>query len=304
MVENVIIIGSGPAGLTSAIYTSREEFSPLVISGTNAGGQLLLTSSVENYPAFPDGIFGPDLIALMRKQAEKFGGRFIEGDVVSVDFKSNPLKVKTTYGNYESKTVIVATGASAKWLGIPSESAFIGKGVSSCATCDAPFFKNKSVIVVGGGDTAMEDSLFLTKFVKSVTIVHRRNEFRASKIMQERILSNQKVSVVYNSVVEEVKGDTKVRGVVIRNVETNNTSELQTDGVFVAIGHTPNTSFLKGQLELDSKGFIVTAEEVKTDIPGVFVAGDAADKKYRQAVTAAGSGAKAALEVREYLQNH
>ncbi len=300
----MIIIGSGPAGLTSAIYTSREEFSPLVISGTNAGGQLLLTSSVENYPAFPDGIFGPDLIALMRKQAEKFGGRFIEGDVVSVDFKSNPLKVKTTYGNYESKTVIVATGASAKWLGIPSESAFIGKGVSSCATCDAPFFKNKSVIVVGGGDTAMEDSLFLTKFVKSVTIVHRRNEFRASKIMQERILSNQKVSVVYNSVVEEVKGDTKVRGVVIRNVETNNTSELQTDGVFVAIGHTPNTSFLKGQLELDSKGFIVTAEEVKTDIPGVFVAGDAADKKYRQAVTAAGSGAKAALEVREYLQNH
>ena len=304
MVENVIIIGSGPAGLTSAIYTSREEFSPLVISGTNAGGQLLLTSSVENYPAFPDGILGPDLIALMRKQAEKFGARFIEGDVVSVDFKSNPLKVKTTYGNYESKTVIVATGASAKWLGIPSESAFIGKGVSSCATCDAPFFKNKSVIVVGGGDTAMEDSLFLTKFVKSVTIVHRRNEFRASKIMQERILSNQKVSVVYNSVVEEVKGDTKVRGVVIRNVETNNTSELQTDGVFVAIGHTPNTSFLKGQLELDSKGFIVTAEEVKTDIPGVFVAGDAADKKYRQAVTAAGSGAKAALEVREYLQNH
>ncbi|MCL4420944.1 MAG: thioredoxin-disulfide reductase [Candidatus Thermoplasmatota archaeon] len=304
MVENVIIIGSGPAGLTSAIYTSREEFSPLVISGTNAGGQLLLTSSVENYPAFPDGILGPDLIALMRKQAEKFGARFIEGDVVSVDFKSNPLKVKTTYGNYESKTVIVATGASAKWLGIPSESAFIGKGVSSCATCDAPFFKNKSVIVVGGGDTAMEDSLFLTKFVKSVTIVHRRNEFRASKIMQERILSNQKVSVVYNSVVEEVKGDTKVRGVVIRNVETNNTSELQTDGVFVAIGHSPNTSFLKGQLELDSKGFIVTAEEVKTDIPGVFVAGDAADKKYRQAVTAAGSGAKAALEVREYLQNH
>ena len=304
MVENVIIIGSGPAGLTSAIYTSREEFSPIVISGTNAGGQLLLTSSVENYPAFPDGILGPDLIALMRKQAEKFGARFIEGDVVSVDFKSNPLKVKTTYGNYESKTVIVATGASAKWLGIPSESAFIGKGVSSCATCDAPFFKNKSVVVVGGGDTAMEDSLFLTKFVKSVTIVHRRNEFRASKIMQERILSNQKVSVVYNSVVEEVKGDTKVRGVVIRNVETNNTSELQTDGVFVAIGHTPNTSFLKGQLELDSKGFIVTAEEVKTDIPGVFVAGDAADKKYRQAVTAAGSGAKAALEVREYLQNH
>ena len=304
MVENVIIIGSGPAGLTSAIYTSREEFSPIVISGTNAGGQLLLTSSVENYPAFPDGILGPDLIALMRKQAEKFGARFIEGDVVSVDFKSNPLKVKTTYGNYESKTVIVATGASAKWLGIPSESAFIGKGVSSCATCDAPFFKNKSVIVVGGGDTAMEDSLFLTKFVKSVTIVHRRNEFRASKIMQERILSNQKVSVVYNSVVEEVKGDTKVRGVVIRNVETNNTSELQTDGVFVAIGHSPNTSFLKGQLELDSKGFIVTAEEVKTDIPGVFVAGDAADKKYRQAVTAAGSGAKAALEVREYLQNH
>ena len=304
MVENVIIIGSGPAGLTSAIYTSREEFSPLVISGTNAGGQLLLTSSVENYPAFPDGILGPDLIALMRKQAEKFGARFIEGDVVSVDFKSNPLKVKTTYSNYESKTVIVATGASAKWLGIPSESAFIGKGVSSCATCDAPFFKNKSVVVVGGGDTAMEDSLFLTKFVKSVTIVHRRNEFRASKIMQDRILSNQKVSVIYNSIVEEVKGDTKVRGVVIRNVETNSTSELQTDGVFVAIGHSPNTSFLKGQLELDSKGFIVTEEEVKTAIPGVFVAGDAADKKYRQAVTAAGSGAKAALEVREYLQNH
>ena len=304
MVENVIIIGSGPAGLTSAIYTSREEFSPLVISGTNAGGQLLLTSSVENYPAFPDGILGPDLITLMRKHAEKFGARFAEGDVISVDFKGNPLKIKTTYGNYESKTVIVATGASAKWLGIPSESSFIGKGVSSCATCDAPFFKNKSVVVVGGGDTAMEDSLFLTKFVKSVTIVHRRNEFRASKIMQERVLSNQKVSVIYNAVVEEVKGDMKVRSVVIRDVETNKTSELQTDGVFVAIGHTPNTNFLTGQLELDSKGFIVTTEEVKTAIPGVFVAGDAADKKYRQAITAAGSGAKAALEVREYLQNH
>ncbi len=304
LVENVVIIGSGPAGLTSAIYMAREEFSPLVISGTNAGGQLLLTSSVENYPAFPDGILGPDLISLMRKHAEKFGTRFAEGDVEKIDLKSRPFKINTSYGSYETKTLIIATGASAKWLGIASEGKFIGKGVSSCATCDAPFFKNKEVVVVGGGDTAMEDTLFLTKFVKSVTIVHRRSEFKASRIMQERVLSNPKVKVVLDSVVEEVKGDSKVREVSIKNVKTNQITDLPTDGVFVAIGHTPNTAFVDGQLELDSNGFIVTRDEVKTAIPGVYVAGDAADKKYRQAVTAAGSGAKAALEVRDFLQSH
>jgi len=304
LVENVIIIGSGPAGLTSAIYTAREEFSPLVISGTNAGGQLLLTSSVENYPAFPDGILGPDLISLMRRHAEKFGARFVDGDVESIDLGNRPFKINTTYGTYESKALIIATGASARWLGIPSEGRFIGKGVSSCATCDAPFFKNKDVVVVGGGDTAMEDSLFLTKFVKTVTIVHRRDSFRASKIMQERTLSNPKIKVVFDSIVEEVRGDFKVRGIVIRNVKTNQTTELSADGVFVAIGHTPNTDFVKGQLKTDSNGFIVTVDEVKTAVQGVYVAGDACDRKYRQAITAAGSGAKAALEVRSFLQEN
>lgn len=303
MAEGVIIIGSGPAGLSAALYTAREDFKPLVITGVNAGGQLLLTTTVENYPAFPDGVQGAELIDLMRKQAEKFGTRFIADDVIGVDFSSRPFKIKTHSGQYEANSLIVATGASAKWLGIESEKKFIGKGVSSCATCDAPFFKNKNVIVVGGGDTAMEDSLFLTKFVNSVTIVHRRDQFRASKIMQERVLSNQKIKVVWDSGIDEIIGNDKVSGVKIRNLKTDQVTEMGIDGIFVAIGYAPNTKFLEGSLPLDDKGYIITKEEVETDIEGVFVAGDDADHIYRQAATAAGSGVKAALKVREYLQN-
>ncbi len=303
MTEDVIIIGSGPAGLSAAIYTAREDFKPVVITGVNAGGQLLLTTTVENFPGFPDGVYGSEIIDLMRKQADKFGSRFVAEDVTEVDFSSKPLKVKTPGKTYEANSVIIATGASAKWLGIESEKKFIGKGVSSCATCDAPFFKNKDVIVVGGGDTAMEDSLFLTKFVNSVTIVHRRDQFRASRIMQERVMSNKKIKIVWDSTVEEVLGDAKVTSARIKNVKSGETSTLKADGVFVAIGYEPNTKFLKGKLKLDEKGYIVTKDEVETDVPGVFVAGDVADSIYRQAITAASSGTKAALRVREYLQN-
>ncbi len=303
MAENLIIIGSGPAGLTAALYTAREDFKPLVITGVEAGGQLLLTTTVENFPAFPDGIYGSELIDLMRKQAEKFGTRFIGENVEEVDFSSKPYKIKASSAIYEANCVIIATGASAKWLGIPSEKQFIGKGVSSCATCDAPFFKNKNVIVVGGGDTAMEDSLFLTKFVNSVTIVHRRDAFRASKIMQERVLSNPKIKVIWDSAVEEIRGEGKVSSVKLKNLKTGETKEMPVDGVFVAIGYKPNTDFLKGKLELDQNGYIIAKDEVKTAIEGVYVAGDVADHIYKQAVTAAASGTKAALEARAYLQS-
>ena len=302
MAEDLIIIGSGPAGLTAAIYTAREDFKPLVITGLSSGGQLLLTTKVENYPAFPDGIDGPELVESMRKQAEKFGARFANEDVVDIDFSSKPIKIKTSSGEYEANAVIIATGASAKWLGIPSEQKYIGKGISSCATCDAPFFKGKNVIVVGGGDTAMEDSLFLTKFVESVTIVHRRGEFRASKIMQGRVLSNPKIKVIWDSEVAEVLGNGKVTGVKIKNVKSGEVTEMNVDGVFVAIGYAPNTKFLQGKLKLDEQGYIITKDEVLTDIEGVFVAGDVSDRKYRQAITAAGSGSKAALEARAYIQ--
>ncbi|MCL4371825.1 thioredoxin-disulfide reductase [Candidatus Marsarchaeota archaeon] len=303
MVDNLIIIGSGPAGLTAALYTAREDFKPLVITGVEAGGQLLLTTTVENFPGFPNGIYGSELIDLMRKQAEKFGARFLGENVEGIDLSSKPYKVTTQSGSFEANSIIIATGASAKWLNIPSEKQFIGKGISSCATCDAPFFKGKNVVVVGGGDTAMEDSLFLTKFVNSVTIVHRRDAFRASKIMQERVLSNPKIKVIWNAEVLEVKGNGKVNAVVIKDVKTGATKEMQADGLFVAIGYKPNTDFLKGKLKLDEAGYIVTKDEVKTDVEGVYVAGDVADHVYRQAVTAAASGTKAALEVRAYLQN-
>lgn len=303
MVENVIILGGGPAGLTAALYAARDGFDPLVISGVNAGGQLLLTTTVENFPGFTDGIQGPELMDKLKRQAEKFGARFVQNDVTEVDFSSKPYKVKVGSQEYEGKSIIVATGASAKWIGIESESKFIGRGVSSCATCDAPFFKGKNVIVVGGGDTAMEDSIFLTRFANSVTIVHRRDAFRASKIMQDKALSNPKIKVLWNSTVEEIIGDKKVSGVKIKNVVTNELTEMPIDGVFVAVGYKPNTDFLNGKLPLDAKGYIITKEEVKTDLPGVFVAGDVADHVYRQAITAAGSGTKAALEARAYLQS-
>ena len=302
MPENVVIIGSGCAGLAAAIYTAREEFMPLVISGFSKGGQLMLATRVENYPGFPEGIQGPDLVAGMRKQAESFGARFVDEDIEDLDLSSRPFKVKTASKGYEALSVIIATGASARLLGIPSEGLYIGKGVSTCATCDGPFFKDKDVIVVGGGDTAMMDSYFLTRFVKSVTIVHRRNAFRASKILQERVLKNGKIKVLWNSTVEEVIGDrSRVTGARIKNVETKEITTIPIGGIFIAIGEDPSTGFLKGKLKLDEQGYVITRDEVLTDIDGVFVAGDVADRTYRQAVTAASSGVKAALQVRGYL---
>ncbi len=303
MVENVIIIGSGPAGLSAALYTAREGFGPLVIAGTDEGGQLILTTVVENYPAFPDGIDGTELINRMRKQAEKQGARFEHGYVKDVDFSSRPFKVFTETGVHEAKCVIVCSGASSVWLGLESETRFRGRGVSSCATCDAPLFKNKDVVVVGGGDTAMEDSLFLTKFANSITILHRRDEFRASKVMQKRVLSNSKIKVVWNTIVEDIKGSTKVESVSTKNVKTGERLEIKTDGVFVAIGHKPNTDFLKGKLDLDGNGYVVVSNSIETKIKGVYVGGDVADPVYKQAITAAGTGTMCALKVREFLQN-
>ena len=301
MTENVIIIGSGPAGLSAAIYTAREGFSPLVIGGFEAGGQLELTSVVENMPGFPEGVNGPDLITLMRKQAERFGARFIDQNVTSVNFKIKPFKVYSENNSYDATCVIVATGASTKWLGIDSERKFVGKGVSSCATCDAPLFKNKNVIVVGGGDTALEDAIFLTRFAKSVTVVHRRGELRASKIMQDHAFANPKITFTFNTTLKEIKGNGTVNSVVLTDTTSNKDREMATDGVFIAIGHEPNSSVFRGQLTVDDQGYIVTKDEVKTEIDGIYVAGDVADRVYKQAGTASGSGIKAALEVRSYL---
>jgi thioredoxin reductase (NADPH) len=300
--ENVIIIGAGCAGLSAAIYTSREGFRPLVIGGTAQGGQLMLTTLVENYPGFANGVMGPELMAQMRKQAERFGTRFVDTEVVDVDFSARPFRVKTSSGNYDALSVIIATGASSKLLGIPSEARYMGKGVSMCSTCDAPFFKGKDVVVVGGGDTAMEDSLFLTRFASSVTIVHRRDKFRASRIMQDKVLGNEKVRVLWNSTVEEITGDgNRVTGVRIRNEQTGEVKSIPIGGVFIAIGHVPTTKFLEGKLELDERGYIIAKDEVLTKIDGVFVAGDAADPFYKQAVTSASGGVKAALRVRDYF---
>ena len=301
MAEKLIIIGGGPAGLSAAIYAAREGFEPLVIAGFAAGGQLLLTTVVENFPGFPDGIDGPEIIMKMREQAEKFGARFVNENATGVDFSSRPYKIMADSKTYEAETVIVATGADSMWIGIESEKQFMGRGVSSCATCDGPFYKGKEVIVVGGGDSAMEEALFLTRFANSVKIVHRRDAFRASKIMQEKVLNNAKVSVLWNSEVDKIKGDKKVSSVVIKDVNTGEKKELPVDGVFVAIGHRPNTEIFKGKLKMDEKGYLVTKNEVETDIEGVFVAGDVFDSYYRQAVTASAGGVKAALKVREHF---
>lgn len=300
--ENVVIIGSGPAGLTAAIYAARAELKPVVISGMQPGGQITLTTMVENFPGFPDGIMGPDLMDNMRKQAERFGTRFIDEEVIEVDFKSKPFTIKTDSQEIKTKTVIIASGAVAKWLGVPGEKEFMGKGVSGCATCDGFFFRGKEVVVVGGGDTALEDALYLTKFANTVTIIHRRDQFRASKIMQQKVFSNQKIKVIWDSVVAEIKGDSKVTGVKIKNVKTGEEKELKTDGVFVAIGHSPATEIFKGQIEIDDQGFIVKKENTETSVKGVFVAGDVADRRYKQAIVAAGEGAKAAIDVEKYLQ--
>lgn len=303
MVEKVVIIGSGPAGLSAAIYTSREGFEPLLLAGTTGGGQLELTTAVENFPGFPDGIQGPELIVSLKKQAEKFGTRFVYEDVTDVDFSGRPLIVKAGNKKYEAESIIIATGANAKTLGIKSERRLMGKGVSTCGTCDGPFFRNKDVIVIGGGDTAMEDSIFLTNFANMVTVVHRRDTLRASKIMQEKAFANKKIRFIWDTGIEEILGDKNVTGIRLKNLKTNETSEMKIDGVFMAIGYSPNTKVFEGKLKLDDMGYLVTKDEVMTDIEGVFIAGDVADRFYRQAVTASGSGVKCALHVREYLSD-
>ena len=302
MIYDVIVIGSGPAGLTAAVYSGRALLKTLVIAGAVPGGQLMLTTEVENFPGFEEPVLGPDLIQRMTKQAERFGAEFVQDDATSVDFKTRPLKVKTASETYESNAVIIATGASAKWLGLDSETRLRGKGVSSCATCDGFFFRGKDTVTIGGGDVAMEDTIFLTKFVNHATIVHRRKELRASKILQERAFKNPKISFVWDTIVEEVLGDRKVEGVRIRNVKTGKQDVLKCDGVFIAIGHQPNTAMFQGQIELDQKGYVVISQGTATSVEGVFAGGDARDFHYRQAVTAAGDGCRAAMDAEYYLE--
>ena len=299
---DVIIIGSGPAGLTAAIYAGRALVKTLVVGGRTMGGQLMLTSGVENFPGFADAVQGPTLMMEMRKQAERFGAEIVDEDVDSVDFSGKPLKVAVGERVHTAKAVIVSTGSSAKWLGLPSETKLRGKGVSSCATCDGYFFRGKRIIVIGGGDTAIEEALFLTKYATEVTVIHRRGELRATKIMQRRALTNEKIRFVWNSVAEEILGEIKVEGVKVRDVNTRELSIIACDGVFVAIGHQPNTKIFDGQIALDEKGYILAQRGTKTSADGVFVAGDVHDYKYRQAVTAAGEGCKAAMDALAYLE--
>ncbi len=299
---DILIIGSGPAGLTSAIYAGRALVKTLVLGGRLAGGQLMLTSGVENFPGFSEGVQGPDLMMEMRKQAERFGAKIIDEDVGSVNFTSRPIQAFAGDSTYTAKAMIIATGSSAKWLGLASEVKLRGRGVSSCATCDGYFFKDKRVVVVGGGDTALEESLFLTKYASEVMLVHRRDKFRASKIMQSRVASNPKIKLILNSVVEDVLGTNKVEGVRIRNVKMNDQSIVSCDGLFVAIGFQPNTKMFEGQIELDEKGYAIVKGETESSVQGVFVAGDVRDYRYRQAVTAAGEGCKAAMDALAYLE--
>jgi len=299
---SLVIIGSGPAGLTAAIYAVRGGLHVKVVEGTDLGGQLMLTSEVENYPGFPEPIVGPDLMTLMRKQAERFGVEFIPGEATGVDFTRRPLQVKANKSVYEADAVIVATGASSRWLGLASEKRLRGKGVSSCATCDGYFFKNKDVVVVGGGDTAVEDAIFLSKIARNVTVIHRRDVLRAAKLVQERAFKIENIKFLWSSVVEEILGDQQVEGVKVKDLKTGRVYEYRCDAVFIAIGHTPNTEIFRGQLELDEMGYIKIQNRTKTSCEGVFAAGDVVDRVYRQAVTAAGSGCQAAMDAIRYLQ--
>ncbi len=304
MTEKVIIVGSGPAGLTAAIYAARADLNPLMFEGSQAGGQLMLTTEVENFPGFPDGILGPDLMDQMRKQAERFETRIETVDVTRVDFSARPLKVWVGADEHQTQAVIVSTGASARWLGIPGEERLRGRGVSACATCDGFFFRDRDIVVVGGGDSAMEEALFLTKFASKVTIIHRRDEFRASAIMAKRVMEHPKVEVIWDSVVEEMMGGDELTGVRIRNVRTDSITEMSTEGLFVAIGHSPNTEIFRGQLDMDDVGYLILRGDgsTATSVDGVFAAGDVADPTYRQAITAAGTGCQAAIDVERWLR--
>ena len=299
---DVIIVGAGPAGYTAAIYTARASLKTLMVTGTTPGGQLLLTSEVENFPGFRNGILGPELMEEMKEQAKRFGVEMIQEFVTKADLGGQPKKVWVNKEEYEAKTIIIATGASANWLGLKNETRLMGKGISSCATCDGFFFKDQKVVVVGGGDSAMEEALTLAKLCEHVTIVHRRDEFRASKIMQDRVLKNKKISVQWDSEVVDVLGKDMVEGVKLKNIKTGKTRELSCKGFFVAIGHTPATELFKSVLDVDSKGYLVTKDGVKTVLEGVYAAGDVADPHYRQAITAAGDGCRAALEAERYIQ--
>lgn len=303
-VEKVIIIGSGPAGLTAAVYTSRALLNPLMIEGEEAGGQLMITTDVENYPGFAEGVTGPALMEQMRKQAERFGTRFITRNVTKVDLMSRPFKVWVGEELHLAKSVIISTGASAKYLGLPSEKAFYNKGVSACATCDGAFFRNVEVAVIGGGDTAMEEANFLTRFASKVYIVHRRDTFRASKFMAERALKNPKIQPIWDSAVEEITGDKFVTGMKVKNLKTNKVTDMPIGGVFIAIGHKPNTELFQGQLELEETGYLKTKpRSTYTSIEGVFAAGDVQDHVYRQAITAAGTGCMAAIDCERWLES-
>jgi len=303
MSEKLIIIGSGPAGHTAAIYAARAELAPLMFEGRVPGGQLMLTTEVENFPGFPKGLLGPEMMQLFKEQSERFGTRIVADDVTSVDFTQHPFVVKTEDKEFRAEAVIISTGASAMWIGVPGEKEYGGRGVSACATCDGFFFKGKQIVVVGGGDSAMEESNFLTKFASKVTVMVRKDTLRASKIMQERAMKNPKIEFLWNTEVKEVLGDgTKVTGLKIFNNKTNAESVFATEGLFVAIGHVPNTAIFKGQLNLDEKGYLkVQPGSTKTNIEGVFAAGDVADHVYRQAITAAGTGCMAALDAERWL---
>ena len=302
--RNVIVIGSGPAGFTAALYAARANLAPLVLKGLEAGGQLMLTTDVENYPGFADGLLGPELMDQMEKQAARFGAEILPVHVTDVDLSERPFVVRAGDQEWRGRTIIVATGATARWLGVPGEEKLRGRGVSACATCDGFFFRDRELVVVGGGDTAMEEATFLTKFASKVTIVHRRDEFRASKVMSARALANPKVDVMWNTTVAEVHGDDAVSGVTVNDVRTDESRTFAADGLFVAIGHDPNTALFRGKLALDDDGYITVAEpRTSTSVPGVFAAGDVTDRIYRQAVTAAGQGCKAAIHAERFLED-